>query len=88
MTYLWHFPGLRYNLINGEWSCQNNATLKTDLKERLGFAGWVMCVRTERKLKEKRKDPSRAFPPNKQSKINPASSRGANLKDLLVQFEQ
>ena len=34
-----------YNLINGEWSCQNNETLNTDLKERLGFKGFVMsCV--------------------------------------------
>jgi beta-glucosidase-like glycosyl hydrolase len=34
-----------YNLINGEWSCQNNETLNTDLKERLGFKRFVMsCV--------------------------------------------
>lgn len=31
-----------YNKINGNWSCENNGTLNTDLKERLGFTGWVM----------------------------------------------
>ncbi len=31
-----------YNLINGTWSCENGMTLATDLKERLGFKGWVM----------------------------------------------
>jgi len=38
-----------YNLIQadalnqtGNWSCENSATLKVDLKERLGFKGWVM----------------------------------------------
>ena len=27
---------------NGTWSCENPLTLKRDLKERLGFKGWVM----------------------------------------------
>lgn len=31
-----------YNKINGRWSCENNGTLHTDLKTRLGFKGWVM----------------------------------------------
>ena len=31
-----------YNLVNGNWSCENNSTLNTDLRERLGFKGWVM----------------------------------------------
>ena len=31
-----------YNRINGVYSCENNSTLATDLKERLGFEGWVM----------------------------------------------
>ena len=31
-----------YNRINGVYSCENNATLHRDLKERLGFKGWVM----------------------------------------------
>jgi len=31
-----------YNRINGVYSCQNNQTLHIDLKERLGFKGWVM----------------------------------------------
>ena len=26
----------------GNWSCENDATLRVDLKERLGFEGWVM----------------------------------------------
>ena len=26
----------------GKWSCENPETLQTDLKERLGFKGWVM----------------------------------------------
>ena len=28
-----------YNRINGDYSCGNNATLNTDLRERLGFEG-------------------------------------------------
>lgn len=31
-----------YNLINTFWSCENNQTLNTDLRERLGFKGYVM----------------------------------------------
>ena len=31
-----------YNKVNGNWSCENNSTLNTDLRERLGFEGWVM----------------------------------------------
>lgn len=31
-----------YNKINGNWSCENNSTLNTDLRERLGFKGYVM----------------------------------------------
>ena len=31
-----------YNKINGRWSCENDDTLRVDLKERLGFDGWVM----------------------------------------------
>lgn len=31
-----------YNKINNTYSCENNMTLATDLKERLGFNGWVM----------------------------------------------
>jgi beta-glucosidase len=31
-----------YNLVNGEHACQNNSTLNTDLRERLGFKGYVM----------------------------------------------
>ena len=31
-----------YNLINGIYSCENNSTLNTDLRERLGFKGYVM----------------------------------------------
>jgi len=31
-----------YNKINGNWSCENNGTLATDLKVHLGFKGWVM----------------------------------------------
>jgi len=31
-----------YNLINGEWSCENPTTLQKDLKDTLGFKGWVM----------------------------------------------
>jgi beta-glucosidase len=31
-----------YNKINGDWSCENPVTLKHDLKEKLGFKGYVM----------------------------------------------
>lgn len=31
-----------YNKINGDWSCENPITLKHDLKDTLGFEGWVM----------------------------------------------
>lgn len=31
-----------YNLIDGVYSCENPASLKRDLKEILGFKGWVM----------------------------------------------
>lgn len=31
-----------YNLVNGTYSCENNSTLNTDLRERLGFKGYVM----------------------------------------------
>lgn len=31
-----------YNIINSAWSCENNQTLNTDLRERLGFEGFVM----------------------------------------------
>eukprot|EP00966_Prymnesium_polylepis_P018210 420001-Prymnesium_polylepis.1 len=31
-----------YNKIRSKWSCENPETLKRDLKERLGFDGWVM----------------------------------------------
>jgi len=31
-----------YNKINSEYSCENNSTLNTDLRERLGFKGYVM----------------------------------------------
>ena len=31
-----------YNLVNGIYSCENNSTLNTDLRERLGFKGYVM----------------------------------------------
>lgn len=31
-----------YNLINGAWSCENPETLAGDLKQRLGFKGYVM----------------------------------------------
>ncbi len=36
-----------YNKINNIWACENDATLNTDLKGRLGFKGFVMsdwCV--------------------------------------------
>eukprot|EP00698_Gefionella_okellyi_P025269 TRINITY_DN91_c0_g1_i1.p1 TRINITY_DN91_c0_g1~~TRINITY_DN91_c0_g1_i1.p1 ORF type:complete len:750 (+),score=208.76 TRINITY_DN91_c0_g1_i1:38-2287(+) len=31
-----------YNRINDTWACENNVTLNRDLKETLGFKGWVM----------------------------------------------
>ena len=31
-----------YNKIYSVWSCENNGTLATDLKERMGFKGFVM----------------------------------------------
>ena len=31
-----------YNKINGKWSCENPTTLKHELKEVLGFNGFVM----------------------------------------------
>jgi beta-glucosidase len=31
-----------YNKIDGDWSCENPQTLKNDLKETIGFEGWVM----------------------------------------------
>ena len=31
-----------YNRIRRIWSCENPETLQRDLKERLGFEGWVM----------------------------------------------
>lgn len=31
-----------YNKINGTYSCENPNTLRRDLKQRLGFEGWVM----------------------------------------------
>jgi len=31
-----------YNLVDGVYSCGNNSTLNTDLRERLGFKGYVM----------------------------------------------
>lgn len=31
-----------YNKINSAWSCENDQTLRQDLKETLGFQGWVM----------------------------------------------
>ena len=31
-----------YNKINGNWSCENPTTLAHDLKEKLGFEGYVM----------------------------------------------
>jgi beta-glucosidase len=30
------------NKIGGRWSCEHNATLNTDLRDRLKFDGWVM----------------------------------------------
>jgi beta-glucosidase len=31
-----------YNKVNGIYSCGNNSTLNTDLRDRLGFKGYVM----------------------------------------------
>lgn len=31
-----------YNKINGAWSCENNSTLNTMLKEYIGAEGFVM----------------------------------------------
>jgi beta-glucosidase len=31
-----------YNKINGEYACENENTLNRDLRERLGFKGYVM----------------------------------------------
>ena len=31
-----------YNRVRRVWSCENAETLQRDLKERLGFEGWVM----------------------------------------------
>ena len=31
-----------FNRVNGEWSCGNKQTLAGDLKQRLGFEGFVM----------------------------------------------
>ena len=31
-----------YNEINDHWSCENPQTLQKDLKDTLGFKGWVM----------------------------------------------
>ncbi len=31
-----------YNLINGDWACENDYTLNTVLKKDFGFKGWVM----------------------------------------------
>lgn len=31
-----------YNRINGIHSCMNNSTLNTDLRERMGFKGYVL----------------------------------------------
>jgi len=31
-----------YNKIGDVWACENNSTLNTALKERMGFKGWVM----------------------------------------------
>ena len=31
-----------YNKVNGAWSCENDETLRRDLKETLGFDGWIM----------------------------------------------
>ena len=31
-----------YNRLNDTYSCENNSTLNTDLRDRLGFKGYVM----------------------------------------------
>ena len=31
-----------YNKINGIYSCENNQTLNSDLRDNLGFKGWVV----------------------------------------------
>jgi beta-glucosidase len=31
-----------YNKVNNRWSCENEEILKHDLKENMGFSGWVM----------------------------------------------
>jgi len=31
-----------YNLVNGDWACENDYTLNQVLKKDLGFKGWVM----------------------------------------------
>jgi len=31
-----------YNMLDGEYSCEHNSTLNTDLRDRLGFEGYVM----------------------------------------------
>ena len=31
-----------YNKLNDTYSCENNSTLNTDLRDRLGFKGYVM----------------------------------------------
>jgi beta-glucosidase len=31
-----------YNKINSVWACENNSTLNQDLRDRLGFKGYVM----------------------------------------------
>ncbi len=31
-----------YNKVNGKWSCENEKNLMTDLRERLGYEGFVM----------------------------------------------
>ena len=33
-----------YNKIRGAWSCENPETLQRDLKDTLGFKGWVMST--------------------------------------------
>lgn len=31
-----------YNKINNTYACENDQTLNVDLKQRMGFQGWVM----------------------------------------------
>jgi beta-glucosidase len=31
-----------YNKVNGDYACENNGTLNTDLRNSLGFSGFVM----------------------------------------------